>query len=173
MVDGVSKGDYFGYADGKEGEKYLGFQYASQVFSLGLDEQALLIEWETAARYKADHAPKPESVTPATEEISHSASWDEPIPPQLPSGGNVTTPQKKQYKNFFGSASIDPIKGTFQFQNIMQELVSLFTTKPGVKVTIKLDIEASSSTPFDDNTVRAVKENSVVLKLESSDFSED
>jgi conserved hypothetical protein len=45
--------------------------------------------------------------------------------------------------------------------------------KPGVKVTIKLDIEASSSTPFDDNTVRAVKENSVVLKLKSSDFSED
>ena len=45
--------------------------------------------------------------------------------------------------------------------------------KPGVKVTIKLDIEASSSIPFDDNTVRAVKENSASLKLESSDFSED
>ena len=173
MVDGVSKGDYFGYADGKEGEKYLGFQYASQVFSLGLDDQALLIEWENAARYKADHAPKPEFETPAAGETPHPASWGGAIPPQPPSGGNGTTPQKKQYRNFFGSASIDPIKGALQFQNIMEELVSLFTTKPGVKVTIKLDIEASSSIPFDDNTVRAVKENSASLKLESSDFSED
>lgn len=31
MNDGVSKGDYFGYADGKEGDKYLGFKYSIEV----------------------------------------------------------------------------------------------------------------------------------------------
>lgn len=114
---------------------------------------------------------KSQTISPATKEtsvapgINHSSM-------QQTSHGNPCE-QKKQYKNFFASASIDPVKGTFQFQTIMQELVSLFTTKPGVKVAIKLDIEASSPIPFDDNTVRAVRENSIVLKLESSDFSED
>lgn len=171
IVDGVSKGDYFGYADGKDGEQYLGFQYGSQIFSLGFDDQALLIEKETAAHYKEEHMVKSQTISPATKEtsiapgINHSSM-------QQTSHGNPCE-QKKQYKNFFASASIDPVKGTFQFQTIMQELVSLFTTKPGVKVAIKLDIEASSPIPFDDNTVRAVRENSIVLKLESSDFSED
>ena len=172
IVDGVSKGDYFGYADGKEGEKYLGFQYASQIFSVGLDDQALLIEWETAARYKADHMIKSDPVIPSTNGASKTGAANEPVSLQ-PSHGNSSVLQKKQYRNFFGSVTIDPVKGTFQFQTIMQELVSLFTTKPGVKITIKLDIEASSPIPFDDNTVRAVRENSNVLKLESSDFSED
>ena len=32
LIDGIRKGDYFGYADGREGEKYLGFQYGDQVY---------------------------------------------------------------------------------------------------------------------------------------------
>ena len=171
IVDGVSKGDYFGYADGKDGEQYLGFQYGSQIFSLGFDDQALLIEKETAAHYKEEHMVKSQTISPATKETSVAPGINHTSMQQT-SHGNPCE-QKKQYKNFFASASIDPVKGTFQFQTIMQELVSLFTTKPGVKVAIKLDIEASSPIPFDDNTVRAVRENSIVLKLESSDFSED
>ena len=160
MIDGVTKGDYFGFADGKEEGKYLGFKYGEQVFSLGMDTQALLIECQTAAQYKADHTHQPIPTPPV------NVIGSEIKPPQQ-------DPAKKRYKRFYGAASIDPVSGALQLQNIITELVSHFTTKPGVKVTLKLDIEATSDNPFDDNTVRTVMENSTVLKLESSEFSEE
>lgn len=180
MTDGVSKGDYFGYADGKEGDKYLGFKYGEQVFTLGIDESAILIENEVAASYKTAHAqPIPVPVTDTATATAGSAT----TPDTNATGNGGTTSAgtgaptsgqpKKQYKRFFGTIALDSVTGTMQLQNVMQELVSLFTTKPGVEVSLKLDIEASSTTPFDDSTIRAAKENSVVLKLESHDFTED
>ena len=106
------------------------------------------------------------STPPAASENGSSA-------PENSSGMQPGGQLKKQYKSFYGTIEIDPVTGTFQVQNIIQELVSLFTTKPGIQVSLKLDIEAISPTPFDDNTIRAARENSVVLKLESYDFSED
>ncbi|MBO5760461.1 MAG: ATP-binding protein [Lentisphaeria bacterium] len=180
MTDGVTKGDYFGFADGKEGEKYLGFKYGEQVFTLEIDDSALLIECDAAANYKAAHAqPVPVPVQPGD-----PASGGSAVIPETggnggatpAAGGSTVQPggqPKKQYKRFFGTIELDPVTGALQLQNVMQELVSLFTTKPGIEVSLKLDIEASSQTPFDDNTIRAAKENSVVLKLESFDFTED
>ena len=66
VTGGVTKGDYFGYADGKDGDKYLGFKFGEQVFSIGVDEAALLIECETAAKYKAEHAKGQEASGGAT-----------------------------------------------------------------------------------------------------------
>ncbi|MBE6357833.1 MAG: ATP-binding protein [Lentisphaerae bacterium] len=176
ITDGVTKGDYFGFADGKEGEKYLGFKYGEQIFTLGVDDSALLIESETAAKYKAECAqPVPVPNTPEASGGSTppAASESGSSAPENSSGTRLGCQLKKQYKSFYGTIEIDPVTGTFQVQNVIQELVSLFTTKPGVQVSLKLDIEATSPTPFDDNTIRAARENSVVLKLESYDFSED
>lgn len=173
MTDGVTKGDYFGFADGKEGEKYLGFKYGEQIFTLGIDDSSLLIENEVAANYKVKSiqsvsVPSTPESTPASETYSTA-----PGSRELASNVQSSSPSKKQYKNFYGSIEIDPVTGTFQVQNVIQELVSLFTTKPGIHVSLKLDIEATSSVPFDDNTVRAAKENSAVLRLETFGFSEE
>ena len=178
MSDGVAKGGYFGFADGKEDNQYLGFKYGEQVFTYGMDDQSLLIECETAAKYKAAHTQQPipapadngnggGSIHPTAESNTGNSSEIQP------SQQGTAVPMKKHYNHFYGAASIDPVSGTFQFQSIITELVSHFTTKPGVKVTIKLDIEATSETPFDDSTVRTVTENSTVLKMESSEFSEE
>ena len=164
MCKGVTDGDYFGYADGKEGDKYLGFKYGDQVFGLCIDDQALLLECEAAAKYKADHTPKNDPVPQPPSPLP------QPGPAQPQPG---PTPPAKRYKGYFGAVSIDPYAGEGQVHDVFAELVSQFTKLPGVRVSLKLDIEATSETPFNDSTIRTVKENSAVLKFESSEFTEE
>ena len=45
-----------------------------------------------------------------------------------------------------------------------------FTSKPGVKVKIAIEIAAESATGFDDNLQRAVKENCTVLRFINAEF---
>ena len=59
-----------------------------------------------------------------------------------------------------------------KMSDVLENVISLFTAKPGVKVTVKLDIEASSPTAFDKNTiVRPVSENSKALGFTQSEFT--
>ena len=46
----------------------------------------------------------------------------------------------------------------------------LFSKKTGVKMTIRVDIEAESAAGFDEGTQRAARENCKELKFKSSDF---
>lgn len=170
LIDGIRKGEYFGFADGREGDKYLGFRYGEQIFNIMIDDAALLIACDYAAQYKADHAPKPQQVHNTEPGIGPVTEIEDRREPALPQP--EPTPAKKSYRNFYGAVSLDCFSGAGQTQQIFEELVSLFTTKPGVKTTIRLDIEATSETPFDDNTVRAVNENCKTLKFDSSEFSE-
>lgn len=183
IADGVTKGDFFGFADGKDGEKYFGFKYAEQFFAPSVDDQSLLIECEAAAKYKADHAVKlpvsesTEASKGAGSDIGKSVgTWPETSPGNtaVERGSGSDTQTRKKYRRYFGSVSLDSFSGAGQAQQIFAELVSLFTMKPGVNVKIRLDIEATSETPFDDNTVRAVRENGNALKFDSdSNFEED
>ena len=45
-----------------------------------------------------------------------------------------------------------------------------FTSKPGVKVKIAIEIAAETATGFDDNLQRAVKENCKVLRFTNAEF---
>ena len=153
VIDGVNKGDYFGFADGKDGDKYMGFKLGNQVFNLGLDDQALLIEYNTAVAYKEAHAPKPTSTEPGFPlEGEKGAEQAPPVSGSTGSGSNPysTAPQEMQYRVFNGAAKL---KNT--------------------NASVALDIVVKSESPFDANTVRAVKENSTALKLINPEFSED
>ena len=60
-----------------------------------------------------------------------------------------------------------------RLRRIVEELdagVLQFTSKPGVKVKIAIEIAAESATGFDDNLQRAVKENCTVLRFTNAEF---
>ena len=178
VIDGVNKGDYFGFADGKDGDKYMGFKLGDQVFNLGLDDQALLIEHDTAVAYKEAHAPKPTSTAPGFQLEGENGA--EPAPPVSGSGDNGTiphpmTPQEKKYRKFYGTAELKNTNASvsFEIQDLIGEIVMPMAKQPGVKVKMKLDIEVVGEMPFDASTIRAVKENSTALKLLNAEFSDD
>lgn len=73
---------------------------------------------------------------------------------------------------FFGSVDLDPIKAKSQFSDVAEEVLMLFTQKPGVKVRISVEIEAESPSGLDDGIQRAVRENCDQLKFKNRAFED-
>ena len=81
-----------------------------------------------------------------------------------------TPPTKKTV--FFGSVELDPVKAKLQFSDVAEEVLMLFTSKPGVKVKVSLEIQAEASSGFDESTQRAARENCNQLKFKNHGFEE-
>ncbi|MBK1617169.1 hypothetical protein CKO42_01630 [Lamprobacter modestohalophilus] len=56
------------------------------------------------------------------------------------------------------------------FAQIVDEIIEQFTARVGVDVSISIDIQAKSTTGFDENLQRTIKENCSVLKFGSAEF---
>ena len=90
--------------------------------------------------------------------------------PTYPAGGGATTQSTK--KQFYGSIELDAIQAKKQFADLVDEVVLQFTSRPGVKVKIAIEIQAEAATGFDDGLQRAVKENCNVLRFKNAEFEE-
>ena len=136
----------------------------------------LLIEPVTAAGYAeaqraADEAARqqPTGPTPGT-----TGTGDPPPKVEdsakltYPTGGGASSHSVK--KQFYGSIELDAIQAKKQFADLVDEVVLQFTSRPGVKVKIAIEIQAEAATGFDDGLQRAVKENCNVLKFKSAEF---
>src|SRR5207249_495002 len=84
-------------------------------------------------------------------------------------GGGATQMVKRQ---FYGKIDLDPIMAKRQFADLVDEVVLQFTSRPGVHVKIAIEIQAESSTGFDEGLQRAVKENCNVLHFQNAEFEE-
>jgi hypothetical protein len=65
-----------------------------------------------------------------------------------------------------------PIQAKKQFADLVNEIIMQFTSRPGVKLKIAIEIQAEAATGFDDNLQRAVKENCNVLRFKNAEFEE-
>jgi hypothetical protein len=182
LTAGADSRDFFGFAQGKEGERYLGFSYDKRALFI-LDSSLLLIEPEVAAAYReALHAE--EDVARAKEAstggdacgTSVAVAGDDTKPVQDSAKGQQqtggTTSVQPARKQFYGSIDLDPFLAKKQFADLVDEVVQQFTLRPGVKVKIAVEIQAESPTGFDDGLQRAVKENCNVLKFKNAEFEE-
>jgi hypothetical protein len=160
IAAGASSLDFFGLASGKDGERYMGFTLG-QATSPFMDV-ALLIEPAAAAAYEEAMRPPPVELPPDPPIGPKDPPPQPPLPP-LPPGAVTPT-------HFWASAELDPVGASLKFANIMKELVELFSARHGTNVVIKVDIDATDSRGFDETTVRAAKENSRVLGIQTSEF---
>lgn len=173
---GAESKDFFGYAQGKEDGRYVGFSFGKST-SIFMDASPLLIEPATAAAYwneivEAQRAAEAASQTESTEKYPDSKGTpDRPVGEKSP----VSTPENDALasavkKRFYVSTNLDPILAKKQFADLMEEVVQQFTIRSEVKVTIAVEIQAESSTGFDEGLQRAVKENCNSLKTNRPEF---
>lgn len=161
MGAGAESRDFFGFAQGKEDGRYVGFTFGKRI-SLFLDSSLLLIEPATAAGYAETQR--------ATEEATHPKPT-EPAPDTTSSGAappRVEGSAKPTYA--VGGAAPQPVKK--QFADLVDEVAQQFTIRPSVKVRIAIEIQADSAVGFDDGLQRAVKENCNVLRFKNAEFKE-
>jgi hypothetical protein len=179
MTTGAERHDFFGFAQGKEDGRYVGFSYSRRT-SLIMDSSLLLIEPSAAAAYAEALRAAEEASRSKTAEAGGGATTT-----TVPAGGGTTRAEdsaKGGYarggasagqavkKQFYGSVELDPFLAKKQFADLVDEVVQQFTMRPGVKVKIAIEIQAESATGFDDGLQRAVKENCSVLKFKNSEF---
>lgn len=181
IISGLHSTDYFGFASGKDGDRYLGFIFGRGSMSI-LDNSSLLIEREVAAEYlestKPDFKPEltsPERGEPAPSPVSFVGSIGSTSPQPIFSGSSTTLPtvQTAAKRQFYGNIELDPVKAKIDFATIVDEVVQQFTAKLGVEVSISVEIQARSRDGFDEALQRTIKENCNVLKFSSSEFEEE
>jgi uncharacterized membrane protein YgcG len=198
IAAGVSSRDFFGIAYGRDEGKLQGFNFAQSTTPI-LDASLLLIEPKTAAAYAAKLAQEAAEreaqtkdkeaggsgssggtkgeTTAGTSTTSTSAgggstggSGGGSTGAGSGTGSSSTASNKKTM--FFGSVELDPIKAKLQFSDVAEEVLMLFTQRPGVKVRISVEIEAESPAGFDDGIQRAVRENCDQLKFKNKSFDD-
>ncbi|MDV3502518.1 ATP-binding protein [Marinobacter sp. M-5] len=185
IAEGVETEDFFGFAAGKEGDRYLGFSFGKNSLA-SLDESSLLIDRETAAAYaetlRAAQQSDPQPEHPGTggtgsgNTSGPSGSGDALTPPTDPLSvhgdkGHESTAANKTH--FYGTVDLDAVKAKMDFATIMDEVIQQFTAQVGVDVTISVEIEARKKDGFDESLQRTIKENCNVLKFKSSEFEGD
>jgi len=180
MGAGADSREFFGFAQGKEDGRYIGFSYGKRT-SLIMDSSLLLIEPLTAAAYmealraaeeasraKAADAGTGASTTTVPVGGGDTSRVEDSAKGGYQAGGGAAGQSVK--KQFYGSIDLDPILAKKQFADLVDEVVQQFTLRPGVKVKIAVEIQAESPTGFDDGLQRAVKENCNVLKFKNAEF---
>lgn len=168
LMAGAGSRDFFGLAQGKEDEKYLGFTFGQQ--GLIMMDSCRIVEPGAAATYEARiRAAEPDPVPlPPVTGAPKNGQGDVPTTGGTP----VPTPQRKN-RRFYGQIELNPITAKKQFSDIVDEVLLQFTSRPGVTVKIAVDLQAESREGFDDSVQRAVKENCNVLHFRSSEFEPD
>lgn len=86
------------------------------------------------------------------------------ITPPLPA------PAQAPKRQFYATVELDPKLAKKQFADIVEEVVTQFTTRHGVRVKISIEIEAETDADFDSHLQRVVTENCKVLKFKNVEF---
>jgi hypothetical protein len=170
IAAGAASTDFFGLAYAKEEDKYIGFSFGQATTPI-LDSTLLLIEPTAATAYAEVERVAKEAAKPKAGEYTTG-----PVPSGDVKGVKETgevgapVPPKPSKRRFYGSLELDPIQAKRQFSDIVDEVVLHFTSRPGAKVRVAIDIEANDASGFDDALQRAVKENCKVLKFKNAEF---
>jgi predicted AAA+ superfamily ATPase len=175
IASGLASEDYFGYASGKDGDRYLGFIFGDGSMSF-VDNSSLLIDRDAADEYreKTKPAPQPAPTQPGGISVPTVTPADPTTGPTLRVPPSAPVPTKTEIKKqFYGNVELDAVRAKMDFATIVDEVVQQFTAKLGVDVSISVEIQAKSNDGFDEALQRSVKENCSVLSFSSAEFERE
>ena len=175
LASGSENRDFFGFAQGEKEGRFIGFSFGERSTQI-LDASLLLIEPGAAAAYvEAQRVAEEATRSQNTTEYPTSSPNGTPTRVAEPSGSEYVvkpTPKPTIRKQFYGGIELDPIQAKKQFADLVDEVVLQFTSRPGVRVKIAIEIEAESATGFDEGLQRTVKENCNVLRFKNAEFED-
>ena len=171
---GTTSRDFFGLAYGLEDERYLGLRLG-QSGPVAFDASLLLVEpkaarafdellrAEEAARRADSEGAQGGTALVAADRVQESATTF-PVNP----GSGPPPPAPRRF--FHGDIEVNPFQAKAQLSDLVDEVLLLFTGKPGVQVRLRVDLEATSPVGFDENLQRAVRDNCRHLGFKTAEF---
>jgi hypothetical protein len=152
---GVRTREYFGYADGVEGDRYAGLVFGDLPPAVHVNEVSVLVRPEIAEAQKPEAPPVVEGGRPA------------PVPPES------APPTPARPTRFHGTLHLDPLKLSSSAGKVGDEVVQHLQGLLGSEVEITLEIVAKVADGVPEDVVRTVLENARVLKFENFGFEEE
>ena len=177
LAAGAGSRDFFGFAYGRENERYLGFSFGNATTPI-LDDALLLVEPKAATVFTEvlraeEEAWNIRAAILTTDTTSPVASVSTLVTEKPRTPGLVAAPEKVAKKRvFFGTVELDPVRAKLQFADVVDEVLMQFASRAGVKIKVSVEIQAESDTGFDDGIQRGVRENCAQLKFKNSGFEE-
>ncbi len=174
---GSSSTEYFALAQGKEGGRYVDFNFG-QSFQPIFDASLLLIEPVCAQAYdqalKAKLAQEKANASKPTQAESSDYPSEEHVDKPDRAGAAQTssafTNKPIVKTQFFGSVEINPANPKMQFTDIYQDILQYLIAVEGGRVTLSLDVSAEVAAGFDETTQRTVLENAHTKQFKNASF---
>lgn len=172
IAAGATSRDFFGLAYGKNENGYQGFSLGQATSPLM--DALLLIEPKHAAKV-AESLRLAQEATSALNAETRTSSGPSVEATEVVQGhasGGATTGATATARptRYYGTADLNPVTASLEFQRLVSELVELFSANPGTQVRLRVDIEAEDTRGFSETIVRAAKENGRTLRMKTSDF---
>jgi hypothetical protein len=158
----------FAYADRIGGDAtYIGL-VSGKVVTMRFDGDAVLVRRAAADAQTRATASSTTSGTPGTH--------IDPAVPSPSTGGHVNEPTAaRTLRRFYGSVELDTARPVRDLQPIIDSVISELMRTDGVRVTLRLEIEATASGGFATEDAAVVRDNAKTLKFrpDATGFAED
>ena len=158
---GTGSRDFFGIAYGETEDTLDGFSFGGG--NVVFDDSLILIEPESAQRYEVANrsGDAQEILPPDSEEAS-------------PEEQNVNTPSQSSEadkpKAYYGKAEVPIQTAKVHLAKVADEIVSVLSSDPKVKVQVSVEISAEFPEGATDDIKRAISENARELELNISEW---
>jgi uncharacterized protein len=161
---GAGSKDFFGTAEGQNGNKFEGFRFGDT--GVTLSDTLLLIEPEAAKQYAIETKKLVVVVPPGGGSLipGGDGTGIEPIKPG--DGGKKAT----RPTSFHGTVGVSAATAKIKLVQIADEIVSLLVSDPHAAVTITLEIAAEFPRGATDSIKRSVSENASALGFKSKEW---
>lgn len=166
---GVNSEDFFAYAEGHDGTKYIGLKYNQYVGFV--DASGFVVKQMAALKQIASEKPIDPPIPPVDPPINPPVN--PPInPPVNPPVYPPVVPETPLNTRFYMTTTLDNTRVIKNIGNLMDEVINHLMSIEGSQVEIKLLVDATMPNGTPVPIVRTVTENCRTLHVEDSGFQE-
>ena len=161
--------DFFGFAQGKEGDRYQGLVFGS-AGQVRLDDSSLIVHRDRAVAQRSQERGPPDGDGGSKSDIGgpkETSKRHDDASPVSREGG------KRSVTRFYATKELNPQKARLDFVQVLDEVLLQLTSRHSTFVNITVEIQAADVAGFDDAVQRTLKENCSALGFKQFDFSSD
>lgn len=168
---GLESSEYYGYADGIEGDRYVGLKFNQAV--LTIDRSGLLVKKECAQKQIAEESRQHEEgeKTLVVDGGDDAGSTSTQMGGSGKPGSGVVD-KALLNRRFFMTADLDITRIGRDVQRLVDEVIKHLAKTEGSQVEVSLDVNATCNSGYSQEIVRTVTENCQTLKVKQSGFEE-
>jgi hypothetical protein len=164
VESGVQSREYFGYADGVEGNKYHGLVFGARAPIIAIDEASVLVRPDVAEQAVPPEVPAAGDGREAMP--TPTKSGERPKVPDIP-------PEPAAPRRFYGTIRLNPNRLSSSAGQVGEEIVQHLNALPQADVEVVLELHVRVPEGVPENVMRIVSENAAALKFDQFGFEEE